>query len=76
MSRQGAGSHGRSASRGQRVSYDEYLLATALTLARRHRPVWFWRNWRHACCCGVELLCRARHRVPVSRGHWPVGEVE
>ncbi|WP_176731746.1 hypothetical protein [Micromonospora rhizosphaerae] len=28
-----------SAPGGQRVSYDEYLFAAALTLARRHLPV-------------------------------------
>ncbi|MET8362606.1 hypothetical protein ABZU53_03420 [Micromonospora sp. NPDC005194] len=54
-----------------RVSYNEYLLVTALTLARRHRPVWSWRRWRRVCRCGAELPCRARHRIPINRGHWP-----
>ncbi|MFG3696598.1 hypothetical protein ACGF5C_01545 [Micromonospora sp. NPDC047620] len=55
----------------KRVSYDDYLLAVALTLARRHRPVWSWRRWRRICRCGSELPCRARHRTPICRGHWP-----
>ncbi|RUL92050.1 hypothetical protein EG812_18295 [Verrucosispora sp. FIM060022] len=56
---------------GRRVSYDEYLSATALTFARRHRPVWCWRRWRWTCRCGSDLPCRARHRIPINRGHWP-----
>lgn len=55
----------------RRVSYDEYVLAVALTLARRHRPVWSWRHWRHICRCGSNLPCRSRHRIPINRGHWP-----
>ncbi|MFG2054514.1 hypothetical protein ACGFI9_10805 [Micromonospora sp. NPDC048930] len=58
-----------------RVSYEEYLLAVALTLARRHRPVWCWRRWRRVCRCGADLPCHARHRIPINRGHWP-GEDE
>ena len=59
----------------RRVSYDEYLSATALTFARRHRPVWSWQLWRRVCRCGADLPCRGRHRIPISRGHWPqVGE--
>ncbi|GAA2704682.1 hypothetical protein GCM10010429_12220 [Micromonospora olivasterospora] len=58
----------------RRVSYDEYVLAVALTLARRHRPVWCWRRWRRVCRCGADLPCRARHRIPINRGHWPDGE--
>ncbi|WP_327034157.1 hypothetical protein [Micromonospora ureilytica] len=54
-----------------RVSYNEYVLVTALTLARRHRPVWSWTRWRTVCRCGAELPCRARHRIPINRGHWP-----
>jgi len=54
-----------------RVSYNEYLLVTALTFARRHQPVWSWERWREVCRCGAELPCRARHRIPISRGHWP-----
>ncbi|GGL99974.1 hypothetical protein [Micromonospora yangpuensis] len=54
-----------------RVSYDEYLLRVALTLARRHRSVWSWRRWRRVCRCGAELPCRQQHRVPINRGHWP-----
>ncbi|TCB92100.1 hypothetical protein E0H26_24285 [Micromonospora zingiberis] len=54
-----------------RVSYDEYVLAVALTLARRHRPVWSWQHWRRICQCGADLPCRARHRIPINRGHWP-----
>ncbi|WP_435832352.1 hypothetical protein [Micromonospora parva] len=37
----------------RRVSYDEYLSATALTFARRHRPVWSWQLWRRICRCGA-----------------------
>ncbi len=59
----------------RRVSYEEYLLAVAMTLARRHRPVWCWRRWRRVCRCGAELPCRARHQIPINRGHWP-GEGE
>lgn len=54
-----------------RVSYEEYLVAVALTLARRHRPVWSWRRWRKVCRCGGELPCHTRHRIPINRGHWP-----
>ncbi|TBL38888.1 hypothetical protein EYA84_09070 [Verrucosispora sp. SN26_14.1] len=55
----------------RRISYDEYLSATALTLARRHRPVWCWRRWRRVCRCGADLPCQAQHRIPIERGHWP-----
>lgn len=55
----------------RRVSYDEYVLAVALTLARRHRPVWSWQHWRHVCRCGSDLPCRSRHSIPINRGHWP-----
>ncbi|OKI53588.1 hypothetical protein A6A27_32740 [Micromonospora sp. CB01531] len=65
-----------SAPRRQRVAYEEYLLAVALTLVRRHRPVWSWRRWRRVCRCGVDLPCRARHRIPINRGHWPQGDAE
>ncbi|MEU7922389.1 hypothetical protein [Micromonospora zamorensis] len=58
------------------VPYDDYLLAVALTLARRHRPVWSWRHWRRICRCGADLPCRARHRIPIRRGHWPGEEQE
>ncbi|WP_406068235.1 hypothetical protein [Micromonospora sp. NBC_01638] len=58
----------------RRVSYEEYLVAAALTLARRHRPVWSWRRWRWACRCGADLPCQVRHRIPMSRGHWPTEE--
>ncbi|MEU8023472.1 MULTISPECIES: hypothetical protein [Micromonospora] len=54
-----------------RVTYEEYVVAVALTLARRHRPVWSWKRWRRVCRCGAELPCRARHRIPISRAHWP-----
>lgn len=50
--------------RGQRVAYEEYLLAVALTLVRPHRPVWSWRRWRRVCRCGADLPCHARHRIP------------
>ncbi|MEV5690697.1 hypothetical protein [Micromonospora globbae] len=33
------GFHPRRDNSRRRVSYDEYVLAVALTLARRHRPV-------------------------------------
>lgn len=58
----------------RRVPYDEYLIAAALTLARRHRPVWCWRRWRRVCRCGAELPCRSRHRIPINRRHWPTEE--
>nr|WP_231926455.1 hypothetical protein [Micromonospora siamensis] len=54
--------------------YDAFLLAVALTLARRHRPVWSWRRWRRVCRCGADLPCHVRHRLPIGRGHWPGGE--
>lgn len=57
-----------------RVAYGTYLLAVALTLARRHRPVWSWRRWRWVCRCGADLPCPARHRVPVNGAHWSAGE--
>nr|WP_242624227.1 hypothetical protein [Micromonospora kangleipakensis] len=63
-------------SRTQRISYEEYLVAVALTLARRHRPVWSWRKWRQVCRCGADLPCRARHRIPINRGHWPGEETQ
>ncbi|OKI46390.1 hypothetical protein A6A27_37225 [Micromonospora sp. CB01531] len=59
-----------------RVSYEEYLIAVALTLARRHRPVWSWRKWRRICRCGADLPCHARHRIPINRGHWPGEEAQ
>ncbi|MFG2108834.1 hypothetical protein [Micromonospora chersina] len=55
----------------RRVSYDEYVLAAALTFARRHRPVWSWQQWRRICRCGDDLPCRSRHLIPINRGHWP-----
>ncbi|BCJ62235.1 hypothetical protein C1I93_13960 [Micromonospora endophytica] len=55
----------------RRVSYDHYLAVIALTLRRRHRPVWCWVRWRMVCRCGNELPCRVRHRVPINRGQWP-----
>lgn len=55
----------------RRVRFDDYLLATALTFARRHRPVWSWIRWRYVCRCGNELPCRSRHKIPINRGHWP-----
>ena len=60
--------------RRERVTYDEYLSAVAMTLARRHRPVWSWTRWRYVCRCGSELPCRTRHTVPINRGHWPTEE--
>ena len=58
----------------RRVSYDQYLIAVAMTLARRHRPAWSWRKWAWVCRCGVDLPCRNRHRIPINRGHWPEQE--
>lgn len=58
----------------RRVTYDQYVIAAALTLARRHRPKWSWRKWRWVCRCGADLPCRNRHRVPINRGHWPPQE--
>lgn len=57
-----------------RVAYGEYLFSVALTLAARHRPVWSWRRWRRVCRCGADLPCGTRHRIPISRHHWPTGE--
>lgn len=54
----------------RRLSYDQYVIAVALTLGRRHRPTWSWRKWKRICCCGSDLPCRSRHRVPISREHW------
>ncbi|GGM31139.1 hypothetical protein GCM10012279_57540 [Micromonospora yangpuensis] len=54
-----------------RVSYEEYLVAAALSFARRHRSVWSWQKWRRICRCGADLPCHARHRIPINRGHWP-----
>lgn len=59
---------------GRRVSYDQYLIAVAMTLARRHRPAWSWRKRRWLCRCGAELPCRNRHRIPINRRHWPAKE--
>nr|WP_258545119.1 hypothetical protein [Micromonospora provocatoris] len=78
---QARGAHGfpagdASRERERRVSYDAYLSAAALTLARRHRPVWCWRRWRRACRCGGDLPCHSRHRIPINRGHWPHGSDE
>ncbi|WP_245670090.1 hypothetical protein [Micromonospora mirobrigensis] len=56
------------------MSYDQYLIAVAMTLARRHRPVWSWRRWRWVCRCGVDLPCRNRHRIPIGSAHWPEQE--
>lgn len=55
----------------RRVSYDEYLSATALTFARRRLPAWSWHLRRRVCRCGAELPCRAWHRIPINRGYWP-----
>jgi hypothetical protein len=54
----------------RRVSYEEFLTAVALTLARRHRPL--WRLGR--CRCGAQLPCLVLHRIPISREHWPTEE--
>ncbi|WP_433528783.1 hypothetical protein ACQPYA_20885 [Micromonospora sp. CA-263727] len=62
MSRPVDSSSGWATSSTRRASYDEYLSATALTFARRHRPVWSWRHWRRICRCGADLPCRARRR--------------
>lgn len=57
--------------RWRRVSYDQYLIAVAMTLARRHRPVWLWRKWKWTCRCSADLPCHSRHVIPINRGHWP-----
>ncbi|GAB2964791.1 hypothetical protein GCM10027280_62060 [Micromonospora polyrhachis] len=54
----------------RRVSYEEYLSAAAMTFARRHRPL----PLAHRCTCGADLPCQARHRIPISREHWPTPE--
>lgn len=54
----------------RRVSYDEYLTAVALSLARRHRPLWGGRR----CVCGTALPCHRTHRPPIGREHWPAQE--
>ncbi|MCG5462379.1 hypothetical protein [Micromonospora sp. NPDC049645] len=56
------------------MTYDQYLIAVAMTLARRHRPAWSWPKWRWTCRCGAELPCRSRHRIPIKRTHWPAEE--
>ncbi|MBW4701009.1 MULTISPECIES: hypothetical protein [unclassified Micromonospora] len=56
---------------GGRVTYVEYLTAVALTLRRRHRPVWSADRRQIVCRCGNDLPCQVRHRVPINRGHWP-----
>ncbi|WMF04539.1 hypothetical protein [Micromonospora robiginosa] len=56
------------------VPYEDYLLAIARTLVRRHRPAWSWRKWRWVCRCGADLPCRVRHRVPIGRSQWLPGE--
>jgi hypothetical protein len=48
-----------------------FVLAAAMLLARRHRPVWSWRRWRRVCRCGADLPCRVWCRVPINRGRWP-----
>lgn len=58
----------------RRVTYDQYLIAVAMTLARRHRPAWSWQRWNWVCRCGAELPCHSRHRIPINRGHWPAEE--
>ncbi|TYC06498.1 hypothetical protein FXF53_03675 [Micromonospora sp. WP24] len=55
-----------------RVSYEQYVVAVAFTLARRHWPVWSWERWRTVCRCGSELPCRKRPRIPIDRDHWPL----
>jgi hypothetical protein len=57
-----------------RLRYDEYLAVVAMTLARRHRPVWSWQAWSRVCSCGSELPCRATHKIPIRREHWPSQE--
>ena len=53
------------------MPYDQYVIATALALAGRHRPVWSWRKWRKLCRCGNDLPCQSRHRLPIQRDSWP-----
>ncbi|WP_320067647.1 hypothetical protein [Micromonospora sp. RTGN7] len=53
------------------VRYEEYVVAAALTLARRHKPVRPWIRWRNVCKCGNELPCRDRRRIPISSENWP-----
>ncbi|RFS46567.1 hypothetical protein D0Q02_10765 [Micromonospora craniellae] len=55
----------------RQMTYNEFLLAAALTFARRHRPRWNHVLRRVTCRCGRDLPCRVRHRVPINRGHWP-----
>jgi hypothetical protein len=56
----------------RQVTYDEYLAAVALSLARTHAPVWNHILRRTTCRCGRDLPCRARRAIPISRANWPV----
>ncbi len=55
----------------RRITYDQFIAAVALTLARRHGPAWNRILKRVTCRCGRDLPCRVRHRLPIKRGHWP-----
>jgi hypothetical protein len=52
------------------VSFQGYLSAAALALARKHRPVWSTSQRRMTCRCGTDLPCRVR-QVFTSRDDWP-----
>jgi hypothetical protein len=52
------------------IRYDEYLVAVAVTLARRHRPIWSRELARTVCRCGSELPCRVRESM-LRRNDWP-----
>lgn len=41
---------------GRRVSYDQYLIAVAMTLVRRHRPAWSWRKLSGCAVAGLNCL--------------------
>ncbi|WP_213457391.1 hypothetical protein [Rhizomonospora bruguierae] len=53
------------------VSYDEYVLTRARTLARKHRPRFNWITMGVECRCGSRLPCRATLALPIARAGWP-----
>ncbi|GGM05282.1 hypothetical protein GCM10012279_23710 [Micromonospora yangpuensis] len=55
----------------RRISYDEYLAAVALSLARTHTPGWNHILKRVTCRCGRDLPCEGRRPIPISRENWP-----
>ncbi|MFY1701901.1 MULTISPECIES: hypothetical protein [Micromonospora] len=56
---------------GERITYDEYLAAVALSLARTHAPAWNHILKRTTCRCGRDLPCGGRRPIPIRRENWP-----